>query len=235
MSTVEKFDRLAANQLKAEAPDAVIGREIIVLEQTSSTNDAILRVASTNGLPSTPEGLVVFAEHQTDGRGQRGNRWESAAGKGLWFSILLRPEIQLSDSGRLTIWAIEALADAIRIEFGLEPAIKLPNDVQLNGHKVAGVLVEMRAQDKAPHLAVVGIGINVNQFRDDFPAALQDRAISLAMALGRQVERQNFAVALLRNLDLTYREKFSKAVTAFNSSPAPTTIRDKVAAKFRTA
>ncbi len=235
MSTVEKFDRLAADQLKAEAPDAVIGREIIVLEQTRSTNDAILRVASTNGLPSTPEGLVVFAEHQTDGRGQRGNRWESAAGKGLWFSILLRPEIQLSDSGRLTIWTIEALADAIRIEFGLEPAIKLPNDVQLNGHKVAGVLVEMRAQDKAPHLAVVGIGINVNQFRDDFPAALQDRAVSLAMALGRQVERQNFAVALLRNLDLTYREKFSKAVTAFNSSPAPTTIRDKVAAKFRTA
>ena len=235
MSTVEKFDRLAADQLKAEAPDAVIGREIIVLEQTRSTNDAILRVASTNGLPSTPEGLVVFAEHQTDGRGQRGNRWESAAGKGLWFSILLRPEIQLSDSGRLTIWTIEALADAIRVEFGLEPAIKLPNDVQLNGHKVAGVLVEMRAQDKAPHLAVVGIGINVNQFRDDFPAALQDRAISLAMALGRQVERQNFAVALLRNLDLTYREKFSKAVTAFNSSPAPTTIRDKVAAKFRTA
>ena len=88
----------------------------------------------------------------------------------------------------------------------------MPNDVQLNGRKVAGVLVEMRAQDKAPHLAVVGIGINVNQCRDDFPAELQDSAISLAMALGRQVDRQNFAVALLRNLDLTYREKFSIAV-----------------------
>jgi biotin-(acetyl-CoA carboxylase) ligase len=82
---------------------------------------------------------------------------------------------------------------------------------------------------------VVGIGINVNQCRDDFHAEIQDRAISLAMALGRQVDRQNFAVALLRNLDLTYREKFSKAVAAFNSSPAPTTIRDKRAAKFRTA
>jgi biotin-(acetyl-CoA carboxylase) ligase len=81
---------------------------------------------------------------------------------------------------------------------------------------------------------VVGIGINVNQCRDDFPAELQDRAISLAMALGRQVERQNFAGALLRNLDLTYREKFSKAV-GFNSSPAPTTTRDKRAAKFRMA
>ena len=235
MSTAEKSDRLIADQLMSEVPDTVIGREIIVLEQASSTNDAISRVASTDGLPPMPEGLVVFAEHQTDGRGQRGNRWESAAGKGLWFSILLHPEIQLGDSGRLTIWAIEAIADAIRIEFGLEPAIKLPNDVQLNEHKVAGVLVEMRAQDKAPHLAVVGIGINVNQCRDDFPAALQDRAISLAMALGRQVERHNFAVALLRNLDLTYREKFSKAVAAVNCSPAPTTIRDKRVAKFRTA
>ena len=235
MSTIEKLDRLIADQLQAALPGAIIGRKSIVLEQTGSTNDAIWRVASTDGLPSIPEGLVVFADHQTDGRGQRGNRWESASGKGLWFSILLRPEIQVSDSGRLTIWAIEAIADAIRIEFGLEPTLKLPNDVQLNKHKVAGVLVEMRAQDKAPHLAVVGIGVNVNQSRDDFPAELQDRAISLAMALGRQVERQNFAVALLRNLDLTYREKFSKAVAAVNCSPAPTTIRDKRVAKFRTA
>ena len=235
MSTVEKLDRLTADQLQTALPGAIIGRKSIVLEQTGSTNDAIWRVASTDGLPSIPEGLVVFAEHQTDGRGQRGNRWESAAGKGLWFSILLRPEIQLSDSGRLTIWAIEAIADAIRIEFGLEPAIKLPNDVQLNKHKVAGVLVEMRAQNNAPHLAVVGIGINVNQLRDDFPAELQGKATSLAIALGRHVDRQNFAVALLRSLDLTYREKFSKTGAAFNSSPAPTTTRGKRVAKFRTA
>ena len=235
MSTVEKLDRLAADQLKAKAPGAIIGWEIIVLEQTSSTSDAISRLASTDGLPSIPEGLVVFAEHQTHGRGQRGNRWESTVGKGLWFSILLRPEIPLSNSGRLTIWAIEAISDVIRSELGLEPAIKLPNDVQLTEHKVAGVLVEMRAQDKAPHLAVVGIGINVNQCRDDFPAELRDNAISLAMALSRQVDRQNFAVALLRTLDLAYREKFSKAVPGFNSSPATTTTRDKRAAKFPTA
>ena len=241
MSRVEKLDRLIADQLQAALPCSIIGREIIVLEQTGSTNDAILQVASPQGAavcsppPLINEGLVVLAEHQTDGRGQRGNRWESTAGKGLWFSILLRPEIVLSDSGRLTIWAIEAISDVIRIELGLEPAIKLPNDVQLYGHKVAGVLVEMRAQDKAPHLAVVGIGINVNQCRDDFSAELQDRAISLSMALGRQVDRQNFAVALLRNLDLTYREKFSRRGVAFNSSPAPTTTRDKRAVKFRTA
>src|SRR5215470_7351414 len=203
MSTVDTLDRLNADQLQAALRGAIIGREIIVLEQTGSTNDAIWRVASIS------EGLVVFAEHQTDGRGQRGNRWESAARKGLWFSILLRPDIRLSESGRLTIWAIEAISDVVRAEVGLEPAIKLPNDIQINGRKVAGVLVEMRAQNNAPHVAVVGIGINVNQCRDDFPAELQDKAISLAMAVGRQVARQELAFALLQNLDLTYREKFA--------------------------
>jgi BirA family transcriptional regulator, biotin operon repressor / biotin---[acetyl-CoA-carboxylase] ligase len=247
MSTGEKLDRLIADQLQAALCSGVIGRQIVVLEQTSSTNDAILQVASPLGTAVSPgrrslgevgsprslvdEGLVLFAEHQTDGRGQRGNRWESTARKGLWFSILLRPELPLSDSGLLTIWAIEAISDVIHSELGLAPAIKLPNDVQLNGHKVAGVLVEMRAQDKAPHVAVVGIGINVAQCRDDFPAGLQDGAISLAMALGRPVDRQNFAVALLRNLDVTYREKFSKGAATFNSSPAPTTTRDKRVAK----
>jgi BirA family biotin operon repressor/biotin-[acetyl-CoA-carboxylase] ligase len=252
----ENFHRLIAHQLQAALPGTIIGREIVVLEQTSSTNDAISRVASTDNLPSIPEGLVVFAEHQTDGRGQRGNRWESAAGKGLWFSILLGPEIQLNDSGRLTIWAIEAISDVIRTTFGLEPAIKLPNDVQLYERKVSGVLVEMRAQNKAPHLAVVGIGINVNHCRDDFPADLQDRAISLAMALGRHVDRQHFAVALLRKLDVTYRQKFldrgavaeggdlgskiaqttlARSTPAATTSPAQTTTRDILAAKFRTA
>jgi len=203
MSTVETLDRLNADQLQAALHGAMIGRKIIVLEETGSTNDAIWRVASIS------EGLVVFAEHQTDGRGQRGNRWESAARKGLCFSILLRPEIRLSESGRLTIWAIEAISDVVRIEVGLEPAIKLPNDVQINGRKVAGVLVEMRAQNNAPHVAVVGIGINVNQCRDDFPAELHDKAISLAMAVDQQVPRQELALALLQNLDLTYREKFA--------------------------
>jgi BirA family biotin operon repressor/biotin-[acetyl-CoA-carboxylase] ligase len=81
---------------------------------------------------------------------------------------------------------------------------------------------------------VIGIGINVNQFRDDFPAELQDRAASLAMTLGRQVDRQKFAVALLRNLDLAYRQEFSKPLPSLKSSPAPTTTGDKRAVKSPT-
>src|SRR6267154_2185312 len=196
-----------ADELRAQLRCAVIAQQIIALEQTSSTNDAILQVATANA----KEGLVLFAEHQTAGRGQRGNRWESAAGKGLWFSILLRPRIQINDSAQLTIWAIEAIADVIRTELSLEPAIKLPNDIQVHGRKVAGVLVEMRAQEKAPHLAIVGVGINVNQSMEDFPPELQSRAISLALALHRPVDRQKFAVAVLRNLDRTYRTRFVPA------------------------
>ncbi len=205
MFQAESVDRLIADELQAHFACATIGRQIIVLEQTGSTNDGILQLAT----PNSKEGLVLFAEHQTAGRGQRGNRWESAAGKGLWFSILLRPKISISGSGRLTIWAIEAISDVIRTELSLEPAIKLPNDIQVHGRKVAGVLVEMRAQEKAPHLAIVGIGINVNQSLQDFPRELQSRAISLAMALQQPVDRQKFAVALLRNLDRTYQARFA--------------------------
>jgi BirA family biotin operon repressor/biotin-[acetyl-CoA-carboxylase] ligase len=214
MSTVEKLDRLIADQLQAALPSAFIGRQIVVLEETTSTNDAVLQIASPRGaaVSSPPshgdEGLVLFAEHQTAGRGQRGNRWESAAGEGLWFSILLRPQIQINESYRLTVWAIEALGDVIRAEFSLDSTIKMPNDIQLRGRKVAGVLVEMRAERKAPHLAVVGIGVNANQ--SDFPNELQDKATSLAMTLGRRVNRQEFAVALLRQLDRTYRQRFVK-------------------------
>ncbi len=204
MYPVEALDRLIASEMQAGLGTAVIGRQITVLEQTDSTNDAILRIST----PNSEEGLVLFAEDQTAGRGQRGNRWESTAGKGRWFSILLRPRIDINNSPRLTAWAAEAISDVIRHEFSLKTTIKLPNDVEIDGRKVAGVLVEMRAQEKAQHLAVAGIGINVNQSLEDFPKELQGRAISLAMALDRQVDRRKFAIALLRNLDRSYRESF---------------------------
>jgi len=204
MSPVETLDCLVADELQANLDRTNIGREIIVLEQTGSTNDAVLELAR-----DSKEGLVLFAEQQTAGRGQRGNRWESPARKGLWFSILLRPKIDINQSAQLTAWAAEAVSDSIQKEFFLETSIKLPNDIQINGRKVAGVLVEMRAQEKSPHLAIVGIGINANQSFQDFPEKLRDRAISLSVALGRQVDRQKFAIAVLRNLDRTYRESFA--------------------------
>jgi len=198
------MSRLDAEKLRHGLGDCTIGREIVVLDQTTSTNDAVLERATTE----TAEGLVIFAEYQTRGRGQRGNRWESAPAKGLWFSILLRPTIEVAESARLTKWIAGTIAETIRNEVNLSAKVKEPNDVLIDGRKVAGILVEMRAQPGAPHLAIAGIGINVNQKLNDFPAELQQTATSLAIALDRSVDRQAFATSLLRNLDRSYREKF---------------------------
>src|SRR5712691_6993453 len=119
------IDRLIPEQLRASLGESVIGSRIVVLEATRSTNDFLLQILT----PELPEGFVVFAEHQTAGRGQRGNRWESAAHQGLWFSVLLRPKIPTTESARLTNWAAQAIVTTIRDELALQPAIKPPNDV----------------------------------------------------------------------------------------------------------
>src|SRR5436305_12362256 len=106
---------------------------------------------------------------------------------------------------------MSSIYDVNRTEYELEPAIKLQNDVLLCCRKVAGLLVDMRAQQKTPQLAIVGSGINVNHSVEDFPPELQNRAISLAMALHRSINRQQFATAVLRHLDRTYCEQFVRA------------------------
>src|SRR3982750_1913087 len=125
-------ERLRAEKLRG---GFIIGREVIVLEQTGSTNEVVRQMAGGDW----PEGLCVFAEEQTAGRGQRGNKWESAAGRGLWFSILLRPKIDIADSPRLSEWAARVIAETIG-----EATVKLPNDVYIGECKVAGGLGEMR-------------------------------------------------------------------------------------------
>ena len=198
-------DRLSAAKLRAGLGHCMIGREIIVLDETTSTNDVVLRMANEGARG----GLVVFAEHQTAGRGQRGSVWKSPAGKGLLCSILLRPKVAVHDSARLVYWAVKGIAWTVERACLRKATIKPPNDIYIDGRKVAGVLVEMRAQPGEPHLAVVGIGVNVNQTPSQFPEELRERAISLAIVLGGPIERNTLAIALLRNLDQFYREGFS--------------------------
>lgn len=197
-------DRLTPAALSDSLGTRVIGRRIIVLERTGSTNDFLRQMLT----PELPEGVVVFAEEQTAGRGQRANRWHSAPRLGLWFSILLRPKIPLSESARLTNWAANAVAATIR-QLGLEPFIKPPNDVYVQGRKVCGILVEAKLEVDSALCAIAGIGLNVNQSLESFPDELRDRAGSLAIALGRTIDRVSVALALLRELDCTYPREFS--------------------------
>lgn len=194
-------DRLRPEKLRG---GMLIGRQVIVLEQTTSTNDVVAQMSGGDW----PEGLCVFAEHQVEGRGQRGKIWQSAAGKGLYFSILLRPNIAVEDSGRLTTWAAETIAATIREEFELEARVKPPNDIYINERKIAGVLAEMRARAGAPHVAVVGIGLNVNQTSADFSEELRELATSIAILRRERFDRHLLAIALLRNLDRSYLELF---------------------------
>ena len=164
------------------------------------------RRASTNDLAweaearGAPEGFVVFAEHQTAGRGQYGRRWESAPYQGLWFSVLLRPRITLNESPRLTSLLAGVVAATIIEETGCAASIKAPNDIYVDGRKIAGVLVEGRTASDGSYVAVAGMGVNVNQTLEDFPEELRKTAGSLRMATGRQIQRGPLAVALLRKL-----------------------------------
>ncbi len=199
-------DRLIAAELISSLGKGVIGQRIIVLESTGSTNDFLRQMLA----PELPEGFVVFAEEQTAGHGQRGNRWESAAHRGLWFSILLRPTFSIAESARLTDWAARAVAATIERETGLAATIKLPNDVYVGARKVAGVLVETKAGRGAEWAAIAGIGVNLNQALEEFPDDLRERAGSLAMAFGRPIDRATFTVALLRELEQTRAGAFSE-------------------------
>lgn len=201
MSEAERSGRLAADQLRAILGECRMGNQLIVVEEARSTNDIVWAAAERGA----PEGFVVFAERQTAGRGQYGRSWESAPYKGLWFSVLLRLGITLSESPRLTSLLAGVVAATIIKEIGCAASIKAPNDIYVADRKVAGVLVEGRMDGDGSYLAVAGLGVNVNQTLEDFPAELHQTAGSLRMATGRQIQRGPLAVALLRKLETDYR------------------------------
>ncbi len=178
----------------------VIGRDIRVFQETNSTNDVVEKLARDG----VREGVVVFAEAQTKGRGRLGRKWVSPARKGLWFSILLRPNIRLQAATQITVAAATALARAIRQTAGIEPEIKWPNDILLNGKKAAGILTELSAELDHVKSVILGIGVDVNLNAGDLPADLRKLATSIKIETGRHLARADLAVAILQELDRDY-------------------------------
>ena len=186
-------DRLIADDIHARLGTCELAREILVFEETSSTND----VAARLGREGHP-GAVVFAERQTAGRGRFGRRWDSAAGAGLWFSVLLRRDWPPAHWLRLTTWAGVAVAAAIERVAPVRARIKWPNDVLAGARKIAGILIESATDQAGGQFAVVGVGLNVNQA--DFPPELAGKAGSLRQFAGRALDRAEVAVAVLGEL-----------------------------------
>lgn len=179
----------------------VIGRDIRVFQETTSTND----IAEKLAVDGVKEGAVVIAESQTQGRGRLGRSWISQPRKGLWFSVLLRPKISPQAATQFTAGTAVALARAIRRETSLAPAIKWPNDIFISGRKVAGILTEMTAELDSIHHLIIGMGININHESGDFPPDLQQHATSLCMEAKRSFCRADVTIAILEELELVYR------------------------------
>ncbi|HXI73101.1 MAG TPA: biotin--[acetyl-CoA-carboxylase] ligase [Verrucomicrobiae bacterium] len=198
---VSSPDALHADDLCARlGKTRVIGRDIQVFEQTTSTNDVIEKLARDG----VSEGVVVFAESQTKGRGRLGRKWISPERKGLWFSVLLRPDLRPQEATQLTVASATALRRAIAAETGLKPEIKWPNDILVGGKKVAGILTELSAElDRVRHI-ILGIGVDVNLDTGELPVELRKLATSLKMESGEKISRAELAVAILQALDEDY-------------------------------
>jgi BirA family biotin operon repressor/biotin-[acetyl-CoA-carboxylase] ligase len=198
---VDEPDALLADDLISRLGDTkVIGRDIQVFEKTTSTNEVMERLARDG----VPEGAVVFAESQTKGRGRLGRVWMSPTRKGLWFSVLLRPNLNPQETTQLTVISATALRRAFKTVTGLTAEIKWPNDLLLGGRKAAGILTELSAElDRVRHV-ILGIGVDVNQDAGDFSAELRKTATSLKLESGKAVSRAELAVEIMRELDADY-------------------------------
>ena len=198
---VSSPDALHADDLLARlGKTKVIGRDIRVFQETTSTNDVIEKLARDR----VKEGVAVFAESQSKGRGRLGRKWISPARKGLWFSILLRPDLRPQEVTQITVASGTALRRAIEANTGLKAKIKWPNDILLHGKKAAGILTELSAElDRVKHI-ILGIGVDVNLTAAEFPGELRKLATSLKIEIGKPVSRADLAVTILRELDADY-------------------------------
>ncbi|MBW2644888.1 MAG: biotin--[acetyl-CoA-carboxylase] ligase [Deltaproteobacteria bacterium] len=171
-------------------------------ETVDSTNIEAKRLARSGA----PEGTIVLAESQSKGRGRMEREWISPRGEGIYMSVVLRPRILPEEVQKLTFVAAVALAFTLR-RIGITPHIKWPNDILVNGKKVAGILMELTAGDGVADFVIVGIGINVNTSMNEFPLSMRNLATSINMVADRVVRRREIIKILLLQLELWY-ERF---------------------------
>lgn len=191
-------DILTADLLRQQLKGSMFGKRIHHFFRTDSTN----RVAMELGYTNEPEGAVVIAEEQTAGRGRAGRNWHSERAAGIYATLLLRPKISPVEAPLLTMMAGLSAHAAIQAQTGLQPDVKWPNDLVLNGKKLGGILTEMHAEPTLVRFVIVGIGINVNQ--EKFPAELCAIATSLRAETGKSQSRLELLARLLREFETDY-------------------------------
>ena len=175
-----------------------MGHPIYFYAETDSTNNRIRQLA----VEGATEGTLAVAEVQTMGRGRRGKQWSSPIGSGAWFSLLLRPDIPPAEASVLTLLGGLAVCRALEDISGMQPVIKWPNDILLNGKKLVGILTEMDCEMSQVHFVVLGIGINVNT--KAFPPELEEVATSLFLESGKTFSRKLVVQKTMERLEEYY-------------------------------
>ncbi len=196
-------DLLNADRVSEYLCTSWAGRPVLVFDSVDSTNNEVKRRAEAGA----DAGLLVIAEEQTTGRGRRGRTWTSEKGRGIFMSLLLRPDIEPGNASMLTLVMGMAVHDALEEICGEPVFIKWPNDLVMGEKKVCGILTEMSAETDFIHYIVIGIGINVHD--TEFPGELAQTASSIWQQAGKHICRAELVAACMRYFE-SYYEMFLK-------------------------
>lgn len=196
-------DILSKEELESSIHTEWAGRNVLFYDRTDSTNIRV-RLAGESG---APHGTLAVAEVQEGGKGRRGRTWISPAGVGIWFSILLRPQIHPIAASMLTLVMALAARKGIYTSTGIETQIKWPNDLVLNRKKICGILTEMGTELMEIQYVIPGTGINVNQ--TEFPEEIRNTATSLYLETGKKYHRSHIIAEIMKALE-EYYEIFIK-------------------------
>lgn len=193
-------EKITPNEILLGLQSKRLGQQIHYEESVHSTQKIALQLS----LEGAPEGTVVIAEEQTSGRGRMARHWYSPKYSGIWMSIILRPNLPPQKAPQLTLIVAVAAVQAIQELTSVQPEIKWPNDILINGKKITGILTELQAESDRINSVIIGIGMNVNQAIDDYPEEIRDIATSLFIESGEKVNRASMIKVLLEKLEYLY-------------------------------
>lgn len=210
-------DSWSMDKLQSALSTTTFGRALTLEGEVASTQD-LARTAAEQG---APEGYLVIAERQQSGRGRMGRSWVSPYGKGIWMSMVLRPNVPIHCAPQLTLLAAVALCRSLRRVTGLPIGIKWPNDLLVGRRKISGILLESAAEDERLKYIVAGIGISVNLSEADYPEEMLEKAVSLRIAADRPMNRTDMLADFLSEWESLYelflKEGFRPIATLWES------------------
>ena len=174
---------------------------LVQCEECTESTNRVLKELAKNG---TKEGQVVLANEQSNGRGRLGRYFFSPKDRGIYMSVLLRPDDKAYEMAPLTAWVAVAVANAIETVIGVRPGVKWVNDLILNGKKICGIMTELAVKedsDKVDYI-IIGIGINISGKKEEFPEELREIASSIEAETGLAVSREQLVAEIIREIDL---------------------------------